>query len=339
MRPLCFALVALVALGLSACSAEPDLVVYCALDEGFSAPLLARFGKETGLDVQVQFDTEASKTVGLVRSLIEEASSPRCDVFWNNEIAQTVRLAEMGLLDPYDSPSAANIPEQFRDPERRWTGFAARARVLIVNTDLMDPAEVTGMADLLDPKWKGRVGIARPLTGTTLTHATALYDAIGEEAATTHLTAIRDAGEKGDINIATSNGQVMRLVREGTLAWGWTDTDDYNVAREEGHPVAAVYPDQGEGELGTLLIPNSITIMDGAPHKANAQRLVDWVLREEIERELAYSRSAQIPVRPSVERPDHVRGLDSIRMMQISFVSIGKQIERRAEVLAEMFLR
>ena len=40
----------------------------------------------------------------------------------------------------YDSPSAAGIPERFRDPKRRWTGFAARARCYIVNTDLVDPA-------------------------------------------------------------------------------------------------------------------------------------------------------------------------------------------------------
>jgi iron(III) transport system substrate-binding protein len=336
MRPL---LLALFALGLSACSAEPDLVVYCALDEGFSEPLLRRFEKETGLDVEVQFDTEASKTVGLVRALIEEAKNPRCDVFWNNEIAQTVRLAEAGMLEPYDSPSAADIPEQFRDPERRWTGFAARARIFIVNTDLVDPSELKGMADLLDPKWKTRVGMARPLTGTTLTHATALFDALGEEDAIAHLTAIRDGGASGDINIGTSNGQVMRLVREGTLAWGWTDTDDYNVAREEGFPVAAVYPDQGEGELGTLVIPNTICIPKGAPHQANAQRLVDWVLREEIERELAHSRSAQIPVRDSVERPEHVRLLGEIRAMQVSFVSLGKQMERRSQELAELFLQ
>ena len=128
---------------LAACGREPDLVVYCALDQVFSEELIADFERESGLEVEALFDLEHQKTVGLVGQLIAERAHPRCDVFWNNEIVQTVRLAEMGMLAPYDSPSAADIPEQFRDSQRRWTGFAARARILIANTDRVDPAELT----------------------------------------------------------------------------------------------------------------------------------------------------------------------------------------------------
>ena len=86
------------------------------------------------------------------------------------DIVVRLRPPEPGLLEPYDSPSAADIPELFRDPERRWTGFAARARVLIVNTDLVPAGdEPKGTLDLFDPKWSEKCGIARPLTGTTLT--------------------------------------------------------------------------------------------------------------------------------------------------------------------------
>ena len=150
---------ALALLVLVACSRSgggADLVVYCSLDQVFSEELIARFEDESGLRVRADFDVEASKTVGLVRRLLEERGQPRCDVFWNNEIAQTVRLAEEGLLERYASPAAATIPVRFKDPEHRWTGFAARARVLIVNTELADPAQVHGMGDLLDPRWRGR---------------------------------------------------------------------------------------------------------------------------------------------------------------------------------------
>jgi hypothetical protein len=135
-RPLlaCAALAAaLTTFSLGGCAPEPDVVLYCALDQVFSEELVREFERETGLRVRAEFDVEAQKTVGLVRRLREEAARPRCDVFWNNEIAHTVSLAEDGLLSPYDSPSAADIPEEFRDPQRRWTGFAARARVFIVN--------------------------------------------------------------------------------------------------------------------------------------------------------------------------------------------------------------
>ncbi|MEE8148328.1 MAG: extracellular solute-binding protein, partial [Longimicrobiales bacterium] len=306
--------VPLVSATLGACGGSPDLVVYVALDQVFSQELIAEFERETGLEVRAEYDTEASKTVFLVNRIVEEANHTRCDVFWNNEVAHTVSLAQQGLLQAYDSPSAADIPELFRDPERRWTGFAARARCLIVNTDLVpDPSVVHGMWDLLDPRWAGQVGIARPLTGTTLTHATALYDVLGEEQAERYLKTIADGSLTDDppVNVVRSNGQLMKLVASGQLAWGWTDTDDFNVARERGDPVAIVYPDQepveeGGKPLGTLLIPNTVCVIKDAPHPDAARRFVDWVLSREIEERLAFARSAQIPVRADVPRPDYV---------------------------------
>ncbi|HPF13313.1 MAG: extracellular solute-binding protein [Planctomycetes bacterium] len=329
---------------LTACSKDPDLVVYVSLDMEFSAPLIAEFEAETGLKVRAEYDTEASKTVGLVRRIVEEAKNPRCDVFWNNEIAQTVNLAHLGHLTPYDSPVAADIPAEFRDPDRRWTGFGARARILIVNTELVpDPSEIDSMWDLLDPKWRGQACIARPLTGTTLTHAAALYLALGNERAEEYLGAIAKGQhlEPPVVNVASSNGQTARLVREGVLAFGWTDTDDFAVAKATGAPVIAVYPDQkpgpgGEPPLGTLLIPNTVCIPKGAPHLESAKRFVDWVLSRKMEERLAFSKSAQIPVRPDVPRPDSVRS-DFVHM-QISYVALGQQIANRTQRMQAMFL-
>jgi iron(III) transport system substrate-binding protein len=325
------------ALALAACAPEPDVVLYCALDQVFSEELVREFERETGLVVRAEFDVEAQKTVGLVARLREEAARPRCDVFWNNEIAHTVSLAEEGLLASYDSPSAAGIPAEFRDPQQRWTGFAARARVFIVNTELADPAEIGGLDDLLDPRWAGQVCMARPLTGTTLTHVTALYTSWGEERIRAWLE--RATAETSPLSFVQSNGQVMRLVREGQMAWGLTDTDDFNVAREMGFPVAAVFPDQGEGEQGTLVIPNTVAILKSAPHPQAARRLVDFILSREVEARLAASDSAQIPVRDDVARPEHVRSAADLRVMAVDWAAVGRQVQARAAELGEMFLR
>ena len=331
---------------LAGCGPQPDLVLYVALDMDHSQALIQEFERESGLNVLAEYDTEASKTVGLVRRLIEESKGhARCDVFWNNEVAQTVRLAQRGLLQVYDSPSAADIPEQFRDPDRRWTGFAARARCLIVNTDLVpDPSVISGMWDLLDPQWAGKVGMAAPLTGTTLTHAAALYDEIGEQQAERYLRTIAEGSRTDDppVNVCQSNSRTRQLVESGQLAWAWTDTDDYNVAREKGFPVAIVYPDQEPAEgadspLGTLLIPNTVSIQRDAPHLENAQRFIDWVLSREVEARLASGSSAQIPVREGVPRPDHVRS--DFAIMQVSYNSIGMQIENRHAHFKELFVR
>lgn len=318
------------------CAKEPELVVYCSLDQEFAEPLIKRFQDETGLVVRAEFDVEANKTVGLVRRIREESSRPRCDVFWNNEVAHSVALAKDGLLASYDSPSAAAIPAHFRDPDHRWTGFAARARVLIVNTDKADPSQVTSMWDLVDPKWAGQAGVARPLTGTTLTHMTALYVALGESRADEYVRKLADLGKTGAVNIGNGNANIARLVGDGTLAFGWTDTDDYAVTLERGAHVAAVYPDKDTH--GTLLIPNTIMLVEGAPHAAAGKRFIDWVLRPQIEKELAFSRSAQIPVRADVPRPPTVAGPEAFKALEVDFQKVGAELERRAEHFKQLFV-
>ena len=275
--------------------------IYVSLDEQFSRPLLDRFAKELGLDLTQRHDTEAAKTVGLVSALIEEKQSPRASVFWNNEIAHTVRLAQMGLLAPYESPAAKDIPAVWRDPQHRWTGFAARARILIVNTKLLpDKASwPKSYADLLDSKWKGNCAVARPVTGTTLTHFTALRGKLGEEGFAKFL----DGLFANEVKLLQSNGATMRAVRDGQVAWAFTDTDDYHVAKTNGHAVACVFPDQQKDGIGTMLIPNSVALIAGGPDQEGAKKLIDAILSRETEALLAAADGAQIPLREGVAGP------------------------------------
>src|SRR5262245_20729059 len=192
----------------SACAPAPDLVVYCSLDQQFSEELMQRFESESGLDLRVEFDIEANKNVGLANRIREEHTRPRCDVFWSNEFAQMVSLAGDGSLASYDSPSAADVPETFRDPERRWTGFAARARVSSFNTDLAQPAEIRSMWDLCDPRWSGKVAMARPLAGTTPTHMAALYEALGESEGRRYVETAAKLAAEGKLQLATGNAHV-----------------------------------------------------------------------------------------------------------------------------------
>jgi len=328
---------ALAPLLLAACGRAPDLAVYCSLDQQFAEELMKRFEVESGLSLRVEYDIEANKNVGLANRIREERGRPRCDVFWSNEFAQMVSLAGEGLLASYGSPSAAEVPATFRDPEMRWTGFAARARIFIVNTEPANPAEIRSMWDLFDPRWKGKVAMARPLAGTTPTHMAALFEALGEDEGRRYVETAARLAADGSLQLATGNAHVMRLVREGQCAFGWTDTDDFNVAREEGYPVAAVYPDQDGA--GTLLIPNTIGILAAAPHPAAARRFVDWALRPEIEAELAASRSAQVPVRAGVPRPAHVVDGRAFRAMQVDLNAVGAKIEARIAQFQELFLK
>ncbi len=75
---------------------------------------------------------------------LAERNRPRSDVFWNTEILHTLRLEAEGLLDVYASPAAEGFPEMYRSAEHTWHGFAGRARVLVVNADLVPEEERPG---------------------------------------------------------------------------------------------------------------------------------------------------------------------------------------------------
>src|SRR5579871_6678941 len=120
---------------------EPRVVLYCAQDRDFAVPLLDEFHRQFGLPVVPKYDTEKNKSVSLYEELVAERNRPRCDVFWNNEILSTIRLQRQGLLDPYISPSARDYPASTHPEDRTWQAFAARARVLIVNTKRVPEAQ------------------------------------------------------------------------------------------------------------------------------------------------------------------------------------------------------
>lgn len=300
----------LLLLALLACApTRPVVVVYCSLDQIYAEPILQRFERETGIQVRAKYDLEATKTTGLVNELLAEQAHPRCDLFWNNEMLQTLELQRRGLLQPYLSPSAQGIAPEFRDAEGHWTGMAARLRVILYNRDRVRDHPPTGLSDLADPRWKGRIGMARPLFGTTLTHWVALDQVLGPEDSQQLLERAMANG----LVIVEGNAAVRDRVAAGDLDWGLTDSDDANGALMEGAPVTVVLPDQ-EG-TGTLLIPNTVALIQGGPHPEQARRLMDFLLSAEVERELANGRSRQLPLHAPVEGVK-VMKLDPTRLLQ-----------------------
>lgn len=318
-----------------ACGKEPDLVVYCALDQQHSERIVQLFEERTGLDVRAHYDSERAKTVGLVSALIKERNRPRADIFWNNEIANTIRLKRMGLTQAYASPSAEGIPENFKDPENHWTGFAARARIIMYREDVSyggpPPQRVD---DMVQPQFAPHGAMARPLTGTTLTHFGVLSQQRGNE---TVLDWLRQ-GEQAGLRFGPGNADVMRRVCEKDFSWCLTDTDDAAAAKANGHPVKILYPDQEDGGIGTMLIPNTICMMQGARHTENAKRFIDFVLSAEVEAMLANSRSDQIPLRPGVQAPEHIKipGKD-FKVMSVDWEAAGAILEDRLKDFQEMF--
>jgi iron(III) transport system substrate-binding protein len=310
------------------------VIVYTALDSEFSEPIFDDFTAETGVAVRAKFDTESTKTVGLTQAILAEQRRPRCDLFWNNEILNTLRLQERGLLDAYHPPIADSYPAMYRSAEGFWHGFAARARVLIVNTDLVPEAErPQSIRDLTESKWRAKAAVAKPLFGTTATHAACLFAHWGDERAKGFFRELK----ANEVRILSGNRQVALSVGAGQLAFGLTDTDDAIIEVEKGMPVEIVYPDQGDDGLGTLFIPNTLAIIRGGPHPDAARRLVDYLLSAEVEAKLASGPSAQIPLNPAVDVKLRVETPRTVKSMQVDFDAAARHWDATAAFLREEF--
>jgi iron(III) transport system substrate-binding protein len=310
------------------------VTVYCALDREFAEPVLKDYQKRTGVEVLPKFDVESTKTVGLTNLITAEASRPRCDLFWNNEILNTLRLKEKGLLAPFHPAHAADLPETFKAKDGTWYGFAARARILIVNTKLVPEADrPREIADLLDPRWKGKIAIAKPLFGTTATQAACLFAVWGDEKTARFFRDLKTNG----VQVLSGNKQVATAVGSGQAAFGLTDTDDAMGEVEAGSSVAIVYPDREPGQLGTLFIPNTLALIKGSPHAEAAAKLADYLLSPEVEAALSNGPSAQIPMLKSTSAPARVETPKTVHAMDVDFEAAARLWDKVAAFLADEF--
>lgn len=310
------------------------VTVYTSLDQIFSEPILREYERVTGVKVRPVYDVEASKTTGLVNRLIAERNRPRADVFWNSEVGQTLVLKEKGVLIPYRSPSAEDIPAQFKDPEGYWTGFGARARVLIYNKKMLSESELPrSVFELTDERWRGKLAMAYPLFGTTATHVAAWYAVLGKDRTETFLKELKD----NEVLIVDGNSTARDVVVQGEVPIAFTDTDDVNVAIQKGKPVSMLFPDK-EG-LGTLMIPNTVALIKGGPNPEEGKRLIDYLLSRTVESKLAFSDSMQIPVRDGIPKPSHVPDYSDVRAMNVRYWDIAANLKPSALYSKTLFAR
>ena len=319
----------------SGCGRGERVVVYTALDSEFSEPILQDYQRQAGVRVLPKFDVESTKTVGLANAIIAESTQPRCDLFWNNEFLNTLRLKRRGLLAPLDVPEAKAFPAEFRDSEGFWCGFAARVRILLVNTErVSENAYPASILDLADERFRGRTSMAKPLFGTTASHAACLFAAWGEERAKNYFRSLK----ANEVQIAGGNRSAAQAAGAGEVDFAITDTDDALLEVRAGRPVKIIYPDQGEGGEGALFIPNTLAVIQGAPHAAQARRLASFLLTPEIERRLATGESGQIPLHPdAADAPLQVASHREKRSMTVNFDDAAEQWDAAAEFLTELF--
>lgn len=181
------------------------LVVYTSHKEEIYWPIIQEFEQRTGIWVEVV----TGGTNELLERIEREKNAPAADVMFGGGVESLGSYQD--CFTPYTSSQARYIQERFRDEEGLWTPFSALPVVLIYNTKLVEPEQITGWSDLLSPDFQGRIAFADPgVSGSCFTGlVTLIYAVEGEDA-------LQRFAENLDGRQLDDSGDVLTSVAGGT---------------------------------------------------------------------------------------------------------------------------
>ena len=323
---------------------EAEVVVYSSVDREYAGPIFDAFERlekapNRATSVARQFDVEASKTLGLATRIFQERERPKCDVFWNGEILHTIRMQQAGLLVARNWKLPDGWPKSsYAASDGTWVGLGARARVILLNSELVPnksdwPSKVSELGDI---KWRKKCGIAKPLYGTTATHMMVLATRAGESSDQTAEFGKWMEAVASNAVVLSGNKQVAQAVSSGQLSWGVTDTDDAQIEVDNGANVVIIYPDQQSEECGCLLIPSTIAVIKNGPHPIAAEMLAKFLSSQGVENRMTTGNAATFSLWPngkrSVTNPNN-----SIRFMKVDFEAAALGWGQKFESFQKVF--
>lgn len=320
------------------------VVLYTSVDEDVYRPVLEAFTAKTDIEVRVVGDTEATKTTGLVQRILAERSAPVCDVWWSGEPLSTMILARNGALKKYASGVEKDFapkgwPKAMRAPDGTWYGDALRSRVVAFNTNRLRKEDVpTALRLLTDPKWKGKIGMARPQFGTTRLHMAALLAASDPDT----FRAWLEAMARNDLRLYDGNSSVVRALGVGEIEIGLTDSDDVHAGVRNRWPVDMVFAKAdapkasvaGLRSIGPVMLPCTAALVKGGPNPSEATRLADYLIGVDTERALAASEAKHWPIRPALQREFAAQELP--KFGELDWQAILDASDKAGEIVAQV---
>lgn len=276
---------------------ENRLVVYTSHKEEVYRPIIREFEERTG--IWVELVTGGSNE--LLEQLRTEQLQPRADVMFGGGVETLESCRD--LFAHVQCADSDRISAALREPENAWTPFSALPVVLIYNTKLVDPADLTGWEDLTRPEFRGEIAFADPTKSASsfTAVATVLQGCGGRLAAA---IARNLAGEQLD-----SSGQVLTQVADGEKLVGVTLEETALQRIAAGDNLALVYPREG-----TSCVPDGTAVLLGAPHRDNALKFLDFTLSRPVQ-ELLGSRFYRRSVRQDVAVSPSLPGMKNLTLV------------------------
>jgi len=311
---------------MEAAKKEAKVVLYSAMDLPVGEKLGKAFEAQyPGIAVQI----ERSGSERLFQRIDQEfASGIRvCDVVNSADASHFIPWKRNGWLAPFVSEDIAkHFPSQYRDPDGMFATTRIWLSSIAYNTNLVKPDDAPkSFADLLDPKWAGKMVKGHPAySGTIMTTTFQLVRELGwdyfEKLSKQRVMQVQSS---------TDPPKKLALGERAVMA----DGNEYNVVllKEGGQPVEPVYPTEG-----TPTVSGPTGIFLSAPHP-NAARLFQAWLHTRETQQFFIDFSAQYSVHAQVQSKPGRRKISDIKLMKEDPAGVEKMAEEIKSRYARLF--
>lgn len=229
----------------------------------------------------------------LLRRIEAEVQKPQADVFWTSS-ANTLGQFKQ-LFEPYKVKDLAAIPANLHQPESLWTAGNIHLAVMMVNTAQLGGLPVPKTyADILDPKFKGKLIIADPANSST---AYTILWGIEKQLGADGLKALAN-----NIKVTASAPTVFRSVGQGEFPIGLTfESNSYTYVAGGQKEIQLIYSADG-----TFATTEFYSLIKGAPNGPAAKEVCDFLASKELQTALLES-AFRRPSRSDIEVSKYVQ--------------------------------
>jgi len=253
------------------------------------------FTRATGITVQYV----ESGSGGVVERVAKEASNPQADVVVTLP-PFIQKAAADGLLAAYTPAGADQIPAASKDANGAYYALVNNYMNFIYNSAVLPEAPKT-FADLLDPKFKGKIQYSTPgQAGDGTAVMIELVHAYGsKDAAFDFFKKLQD----NNVGPSSSTGKLTALVNKGELYVANGDLQ-MNMSQMTDNPnIKVFWPAGPDGKRSTFALPYYIGLVKGAPNADNGKKLIDFLLSADAQSTVS-SVALGLPVRSDVKPTD-----------------------------------
>ena len=296
------------------------VTLYMGPPEKTCAALAQGFEKKTGIKPTF-LRLSAGEAINRIRA---EKNSPQASVLYGIGLPSMLTLKADGLLQPYKSPDAADIPARYKDPDGWWTGTDADFIGIASNKTFLQEKNLKAprtWEDLTRPEFAGQVCLGNPATsGTGYTFLTTILQLMGEAKGWDYL-------KRFNANVAqyTRSGiGPTQLVGRGEVGVGILFAHDILGSIDRGFPIEMSLPSEGTGyDLFCVVM------LKGAPEPVEAKRFVDWACTPESIELLAASEYFDVPTNPKAKVHDLVKPYTGAKLINFDFDWAGSSTVRQ----------